>query len=212
MGSDVETPNLDRLGRSGAVFTQAITAAPITLPAHSSILSGLYPTDHGARFNGIFRLPDEVETIAETLKGAGFATGAFVGAFVLDRRFGLGQGFDLYDDELPGESPDNPVHFAERSAEDVVARALAFIDAHEEERFFVWVHVYDPHAPHNAPSPYAERYPGRAYDAEVAYTDAALGPLLSRRRTTNEPPSSSSGDHGEGLGDHGESTPYALRL
>ena len=205
MGSDVETPNLDRLGQSGAIFTQAITAAPITLPAHSSILSGLYPTDHGTRFNGIFRLPDEVETIAETLKGAGFATGAFVGSFVLDRRFGLEQGFDLYDDELPGESPDNPVYFAERRAEAVVARALAFIDAHKQERFFVWVHVYDPHAPHNAPSPYADRYPDSPYDAEVAYTDAALGPLLSAvddDRTAVVV----IGDHGEGLGDHGEST------
>ncbi len=95
-------------GRAGTVFTEAITAAPITLPAHSSILSGLYPTSHGTRFNGIFRLPDEVETVAETLKGAGFATGAFVGAFVLDRRFGLEQGFDVYDDELPRRDPVQP--------------------------------------------------------------------------------------------------------
>jgi arylsulfatase A-like enzyme/Tfp pilus assembly protein PilF len=205
MGSDVATPNLDRLARSGAVFTQAITAAPITLPAHSSILSGLYPTSHGTRFNGMFRLPDEVETVAETLKSRGFATGAFVGAFVLDRRFGLEQGFDLYDDELPGGDPVDPMHFAERRAEEVVARALTFIEAHKQERFFVWVHVYDPHLPHNAPAPYAERYPGRAYDAEVAYTDAALGPLLD---AVNDDRTAVVviGDHGEGLGDHGESS------
>ena len=205
MGSDVATPNLDRLASSGAVFTQAITTAPITLPAHSSILSGLYPTSHGTRFNGIFRLSDDVETVAETLKGAGFATGAFVGAFVLDRRFGLEQGFDRYDDELPEENPVNPVYFAERRAEEVVALALAFIEAHKTDRFFVWVHVYDPHAPHNAPSPYDERYPGRAYDAEVAYTDASLGPLLD---AVNDDKTAILviGDHGEGLGDHGEST------
>jgi len=205
MGSEVATPNLDRLGQSGAIFTQAISAAPITLPAHSSILSGLYPTSHGTRFNGIFRLPDEVETVAETLKAAGFATGAFVGAFVLDRRFGLEQGFDLYDDELPEESPVDSVYFAERRAEEVVARALHFIEAHKKERFFVWVHVYDPHLPHNAPAPYAERYPGRAYDAEVAYTDASLGPLLDAV-DDDRTAIIVIGDHGEGLGDHGESS------
>jgi len=205
MGADVATPNLDRLARSGAVFTQAITAAPITLPAHSSILSGLYPTSHGTRFNGIFRLPDDVETVAETLKGAGFATGAFVGAFVLDRRFGLEQGFDLYDDELPEENSVNPIHFAERRAEEVVARALHFIEAHKQERFFVWVHVYDPHLPHDAPAPYAERYPGRGYDAEVAYTDAALGSLLDAMND-DRTAVIVIGDHGEGLGDHGESS------
>ncbi len=205
MGYDVETPNLDRLARSGAVFTEAITAAPITLPSHASILSGLYPTAHGARFNGMFRLRDEVETVAERLKSEGYRTAAFVGAFVLDRRFGLDQGFDTYDDELPGKNPDQPMEFAERRAEEVVARARAFIEAHKKERVFAWVHVYDPHLPYQAPAPYAERYPGRAYDAEVAYTDAALGPLLS---SLNEEGTAIVviGDHGEGLGDHGESS------
>jgi choline-sulfatase len=205
MGSSVETPNLDRLARSGAIFTQAITAAPITLPSHASILSGLYPTHHGTRFNGTFRLRDDVQTVAETLKAAGFATGAFVGSFVLDRRFGLDQGFDLYDDELPPDDPKNPEYFPERRAEVVVERALAFIRDHEQDRFFVWVHVYDPHAPHNAPSPYAERYPGRGYDAEVAYTDASLGPLFDAVND-DETAILVIGDHGEGLGDHGEST------
>jgi choline-sulfatase len=205
MGSDVATPNLDRLARSGAFFTQAITAAPITLPAHASILSGLYPTSHGTRFNGIFRLRDDVQTVAETMKAGGFATGAFVGSFVLDRRFGLDQGFDVYDDDLPAENPKNPVYFGERPAEEVVARALAFIRAHEQERFFVWVHVYDPHAPHNAPALWADRYPGRPYEAEVAETDAALGPLFDAVND-DETAIVVIGDHGEGLGDHGEST------
>jgi arylsulfatase A-like enzyme/tetratricopeptide (TPR) repeat protein len=205
MGHDVETPNLDRLARAGAIFTEAITAAPITLPAHSSILTGLYPTSHGTRFNGIFRLPEDVETVAETLKAEGFATGAFIGAFVLERRFGLEQGFDTYDDELPGTDGETPIDFAERRAEDVVSRARAFIDGHQDDRFFVWVHVYDPHLPHDAPKPYADRYPGRPYDAEVAYTDAALGPLFDRM---NDDRSAIIviGDHGEGLGDHGESS------
>ncbi len=205
LGGGVATPNLDRLARSGAIFTQAITAAPITLPAHASILSGLYPTSHATRFNGIFRLPDEVETVAETLKAAGFATGAFVGAFVLDRRFGLEKGFDVYDDELPEGSNADSVYFTERRAEEVVARALHFIEAHQQERFFVWVHVYDPHLPHDAPAPYSERYPGRGYDAEVAYTDASLGPLLDAV-DDDRTAVIVIGDHGEGLGDHGESS------
>jgi arylsulfatase A-like enzyme/Flp pilus assembly protein TadD len=205
MGYDVETPNLDGLARSGAVFTEAVTAAPITLPSHASILSGLYPTGHGTRFNGMFRLPEEVTTIAERLKSKGYRTAAFVGAFVLDRRFGLAQGFDAYDDDLPGRNPDEPMEFAERRAEEVVARARAFIESQKDERFFVWVHVYDPHLPYHAPSPYAERYPGRAYDAEVAYTDSALGPLLSSV-SGQDTAIVVMGDHGEGLGDHGESS------
>jgi arylsulfatase A-like enzyme/tetratricopeptide (TPR) repeat protein len=204
MGYDVATPNLDRLAQSGAIFTQAISSAPITLPAHSSILSGLYPTSHGARFNGIFRLSDEIETVAESLKREGFATGAFVGAFVLDRRFGLAQGFDVYDDELPGGNSDT-LQFAERRGEEVVARAMAFIEERREDRWFVWVHLYDPHLPHDAPAPYAERYPDRAYDAEIAYTDAALEPLLAAAND-EETAVIVIGDHGEGLGEHGESS------
>jgi arylsulfatase A-like enzyme/Flp pilus assembly protein TadD len=205
MGSDVLTPNLDRLAGSGAVFTQAITSAPITLPAHASILSGLYPTSHGARFNGIFRVSDDVETVAQTLQEEGYRTGAFVGAFVLDRRFGLERGFDVYDDDLPNRNADDPMEFAERRAEEVVAPALRFLEAHRNERVFLWVHVYDPHLPHDAPKPFAEQYPGRPYEAEVAYTDAALGPLLD---VVNDDETAVIviGDHGEGLGDHGEST------
>jgi tetratricopeptide (TPR) repeat protein len=153
----------------------------------------------------MFRLPEEVTTVADRLKSEGYRTAAFVGAFVLDRRFGLEQGFEVYDDELPGRNPDEPMEFAERRAEEVVARARAFIESHKDERFFVWVHVYDPHLPYHAPSPYAERYPGRAYDAEVAYTDSALGPLLSSVNA-EDTAIVVIGDHGEGLGDHGESS------
>jgi arylsulfatase A-like enzyme/tetratricopeptide (TPR) repeat protein len=205
MGYDVATPNLDRLASEGAVFTQAVSAAPITLPSHSSILTGLNPPSHGVRHNGMFQLSGEVETVAETLKQAGFATAAFVGAFVLDRRFGLDQGFDRYDDDLPEKNPVHPIYYAERRAEEVVARAVDWVKSHEGEPFFVWVHLYDPHAPHNAPSPFAERYPGRDYDAEVAYTDSALGPLLEAASGEGTAVVVTA-DHGEGLGEHGEST------
>ena len=209
MGYDVETPNLDRLAREGAVFTEAISAAPITLPAHSSILTGLRPPSHGVRQNGIFRLADEVETVAETLQRHGFQTAAFVGAFVLDRRFGLEQGFDLYDDDLPEENPISKSYFAERRAEEVVARALDWIRDHEEERFFVWVHLFDPHAPYNPPAPYDARYRGRPYDGEIAYTDSALGPLLDAVRGLGDRRKTAivvTADHGESMGRHGEST------
>ena len=209
MGHDVATPNLDRLAHSGAFFTEAVTAAPITLPSHASIHTGLYPPSHRTRNNGSFRLPDDVETLAESFQEAGYATGAFIGAFVLDRRFGLEQGFDHYDDELPEENPLHSVYFAERPAEEVVGRALDWIKTHEDGPFFVWVHVYDPHAPRTAPSPYAERYPDRPYDAEIAYTDAALGPLIDAVSSIDAGRQTAivvAGDHGESLGEHGESS------
>jgi arylsulfatase A-like enzyme/Flp pilus assembly protein TadD len=208
-GYEVDTPNLDALAAEGAVFTQAVTSAPLTLPSHATILSGLYPIAHRTRANGTFRVPDDVETVAETLKANGYATAAFVGAFVLDSRFGLEQGFDVYDDDLPEESDVHKAYYAERRAEVVVSRALEWIRAHENERFFVWVHVFDPHAPHNAPSPFAERYPGRDYDAEIAYTDAALGPLFRAVEGVDDADRAAivvTADHGEGLGEHGEST------
>ncbi|HXV64808.1 MAG TPA: sulfatase-like hydrolase/transferase [Vicinamibacteria bacterium] len=209
MGYDVETPNLDALAASGVVFTQAVTTYPMTLPSHTTIMSGLYPPAHGTRNNGTFRVPDDVETVAETLKANGYATAAFVGAFVLDSRFGLEQGFDVYDDDLPEENEVHKAYYPERRAEVVVSRALDWIRAHESEPFFVWVHVFDPHAPHNPPSPFAERYPDRVYDAEVAYTDHALGPLLRHVQAGPQGESAAivlTSDHGESLGEHGEST------
>ena len=206
VGYDIATPNLDRLASEGAVFTQAITAVPITLPSHASILSGLYPTRHGTRHNGLFRVSDEVETLAETYSTAGFATAAFVGSFVLDRRFGLEQGFDHYDDELPDENPVHGIYYPERRGEEVVARAREWIDTRGEAPFFVWIHLFDPHAPHNAPSPFAEQYGTREYDAEIAYTDHALGPLFETMNAFEDATVIMTADHGEGLGDHGEST------
>ena len=209
MGHDVATPNLDRLADSGTIFTQAITSAPITLPSHASILSGLYPPSHAARNNGTFRLSDDVETVAESLKEAGFATGAFVGAFVLDRRFGLEQGFDRYDDELPEENPLHTTYYPERPAEEVVSRAIDWMREREDEPFFLWVHVFDPHAPYNPPSPYRERYAGRPYVGEIAYTDAALGTLFDAVNAIEGGKRTAvivTADHGESLGEHGEST------
>jgi arylsulfatase A-like enzyme/Flp pilus assembly protein TadD len=205
-GHDVETPNLDTLARDGAVFTQAVTAVPLTLPSHSTILSGFYPTRHQTRNNGTFRLPDEVVTVAETLREKGYATGAFIGAFVLDSRFGLAQGFDRYDDDLPEGNPLGSAFYAERRAQEVVERALKWISERDGERLFVWLHVYDPHAPYDPPSPYRERYSDRLYDGEIAYTDSTLGPLLEAFAPSRGGATLVTADHGESLGEHGEST------
>jgi arylsulfatase A-like enzyme/Flp pilus assembly protein TadD len=207
-GHDVETPNLDRLAQSGAVFTRAIAAAPLTLPSHATILSGLYPTRHGARNNGTSSLPGEVETLAERLKGAGYSTAAFVGAFVLDSRFGLEQGFDHYDDDLPEENPLSNAYYAERRAEKVVSRALDWAREREDQKLFVWVHLFDPHAPYLPPPPFDRSYADRPYDGEIAYVDRSLAPLLE---AFEDGVTLVTADHGESLGEHGEST-HALFL
>jgi arylsulfatase A-like enzyme/Flp pilus assembly protein TadD len=202
-GHDVQTPNLDRLSREGADFTQAVSSAPLTLPSHSTILTGLYPPRHGARNNGTFTLPGGVETVAERLQAAGYSTGAFVGAFVLDSRFGLEQGFDRYDDDLPEENPLGNAYYAERRAEEVVARAVEWVRSREDEKLFVWVHLFDCHAPYIPPAPFDQRYARRPYDGEIAYVDRALGPLLS---AFEDGVTIVTADHGESLGEHGEST------
>jgi arylsulfatase A-like enzyme/Flp pilus assembly protein TadD len=202
-GHDVETPNLDRVSREGVNFTQAVSAAPLTLPSHSTILTGLYPTRHGARNNGTFTLPAEVETVAERLKAAGYSTGAFVGAFVLDSRFGLEQGFDRYDDDLPEENPLSNAYYAERRADEVVSRSLEWIRSQKAQKLFVWVHLFDCHAPYVPPSPFDQRYADRPYDGEIAYVDRALAPLLEE---FEDGATLVTADHGESLGEHGEST------
>ncbi len=202
-GHDVETPNLDALSRSGVNFAHAVSAAPLTLPSHSTILTGLYPTRHGARNNGTFTLSSGVETIAERLKASGYSTGAFVGAFVLDSRFGLEQGFDHYDDDLPEENPLSNAYYAERGAEEVVSRALGWMGGREDEKLFVWVHLFDCHAPYLPPAPFDRRYASRPYDGEIAYVDRAIGPLL---KAFEGGATIVTSDHGESLGEHGEST------
>jgi arylsulfatase A-like enzyme/Flp pilus assembly protein TadD len=204
------TPNLDRLAESGLRLTRAYTPAPLTLPAHASILTAVSPPVHGLRANGLFRLGPSLPTLATVLKGAGYRTGAFVGAFVLDARFGLNRGFDVYDDRY-GETPSgDPAEGAERRAEDVIKPALAWIlgpPPDPESRWFAWVHFYDPHEPYRAPEPFASRY--EPYDAEVAYTDAMIGRLLEELRAARQLERTLvvvTGDHGESLGEHGERT------
>jgi arylsulfatase A-like enzyme/Flp pilus assembly protein TadD len=203
------TPTLDRLAATGVRFEQAVSPAPITLVSHASLLTGKIPPRHGVRDNGAYRLRDEHVTLPERLHQAGFATGAFVGAYVLDASFDLDQGFEVYDDRMTGERSAS-IGYAERSAAAVADAASAWIrELPPEQPFFAWIHFYDPHANYTPPPGFAAAFPGRPYDAEIAYTDFQLGRLLEalasppRRAETLVVVTS---DHGESLGEHGEPT------
>lgn len=211
-GSDVETPSLDALARQGIRFDDAVCTSPITLPSHTTMLTGLQPPEHGARINGQTSVAPEQETLAEILRAEGYETAAFLSAFVLDSRFGLDQGFDLYDDDI-GVSQSAAAggeELNQRPAGDVTAAALAWLERRDAGRpFFAWVHYYDPHNPYSPPPAFQVRYPGRPYDGEIAYMDSEIARLLAavdrlgyRQRTLVI----AVGDHGEGLGEHGEST------
>jgi arylsulfatase A-like enzyme len=198
------TPALDRLAAEGVRLTRTYSAAPLTLPAHASIMTAVSPPVHGVRANGLFRLATASPTLAAVLATAGYRTGAFVGAFVLDARFGLNRGFETYDDRYDESSA--TADSAERRGEDVIKPAAAWILAGAGP-WFAWVHLYDPHDPYRAPEPYASRH--TPYDAEVAYSDAQVGKLISDLQTAGQLDRTVvmvAADHGESLGEHGEPT------
>jgi len=205
-GGQAETPNLDRLAAGGARFTFAHAHAVVTLPSHTSILTGRLPYEHGIRDNSGFRVKDGTATLATRLKAAGFATAAFVGGFPLTKRFGLTPGFDVYDDQMPELEGDISFSMPERRADEVASHATAWIAA-TPQRFFAWVHVFDPHSPYAPPEPFAAKYSARPYDGEVAFVDRALGSLFDRLATLSRPTLVIvTADHGESLGEHGEAT------
>ena len=204
------TPTLDRLAAEGITMQRTYAQAPLTLVSHTSILTGVLPPVHGVRTNGLFRLGPRLPTLATILKSSGYRTGAFVGAFVLDARYGLSRGFDVYDDRYGERHEGDPAEGAERRADEVIKPALDWIlqpSAISNQPFFAWIHLYDPHEPYRAPEPYASRY--APYDAEVAYTDAAVGHLLDGLRANGQLDRTLvvvAADHGESLGEHGEAT------
>jgi arylsulfatase A-like enzyme/cytochrome c-type biogenesis protein CcmH/NrfG len=208
--AQAQTPRLDALAARGVRFTQATTVAPLTLPAHASLLTGTFPAFHGVRDNGGFYLGDDALTLAEVLKAQGYATAGFVGAFVLDSRWGIAQGFDTYFDDFDlSKYGGVGLDTVQRRGDEVVAHAAAWLDAARAAPFFAWVHLYDPHAPYDAPEPYRSRFPPGlqgAYDAEVAYTDAVVGTLLERvgQERLKDTLVVVVGDHGESLGEHQE--------
>jgi len=205
-GGRAATPNLDRLAAGGARFTFAHAHAVVTLPSHTSILTGLLPYEHGIRDNIGFRVKDGTATLATRLKAQGFATSAHIGAFPLTRRFGLATGFDTYDDQISELTGDAAGAVPERPADVVITRAIEWISA-QPNKFFSWVHVFDPHSPYAPPDPFRAQYPEQPYDGEVAWTDHALGPLFETLGTLSRPTLVIvTSDHGESLGEHGEAT------
>lgn len=201
------TPNLDRLADEGRVFTAAHSHNVITLPSHANILTGLYPYQHGVRDNAGFRLSAKVPTLTTVLKERGYATGAFVGAFPLDSRYGLTPGFDVYEEMYRQVAEPEDFEIQQARADEVVGRSLEWFRAQAGKPRFLWVHVYDPHAPYDPPDPYRERFSDDPYLGEVAFTDAALAPLLDAVKTVSPPPLLLvTADHGEARGDHGELT------
>lgn len=204
----VQTPVLDRLASQGRVFPNAHAHNVVTLPSHTNILSGLYPYQHGVRDNSGFTVPAGIPTLATVLKAAGYSTGAFVGSFPLDSQFGLDRGFQVYDDRYPKGSHPEAFGFAERRGSEVISRAVAWWNGQKGKPRFLWVHLYDPHAPYAPPEPFASRFASNPYLGEVAAVDSFLAPLLGPFLDGKEKPALVvvTSDHGEALGEHGELT------
>jgi len=203
----VKTPFLDRIASQGIIFTNAHAHNVVTLPSHVNILTGLYPYQHGVRDNAGFTLDPKHVTVAKVLHDAGYATGAFVGAFPLDARFGLNQGFDVYDDNYGKGAASLDFVIQERPATAVLESAQKWWRGAEGKPRFMWVHLYDPHAPYRPPAPFDAEYRDDPYLGEIAATDAALastiGPLVDANPKTLVVITA---DHGEARGDHGELT------
>jgi arylsulfatase A-like enzyme/Flp pilus assembly protein TadD len=203
----LKTPNIDGLADKGILFSRAFAHTPTTLASHTNILLGLTPLYHGVRANADFVVPKEFLTLAGYLKGYGYSTGAIVGGYPLDSKFGLTQGFDTYDDHFAGPGQKKSP-LLERKAEVVVSKALSWLETRQSP-WFLWIHCYDPHDPYEPPAPFSVQYKKQPYDGEVAYVDFALAKLLSylkENKLFGNTLIVLTGDHGESLGQHGELT------
>jgi len=197
------TPNLDALARRGVRFDEAISPAPLTLPSHASLMTGMVPRRHGVRNNALFRLGGEPEVLAEALRRHGYRTAAFVSSAVLDRITGIDRGFEHYDDTVRVGSR-QAFNYEERAASQTTDAVLRYLDDLAEP-FFLWVHYFDPHLPYVPPEPFRERFPDRPYDGEIAFMDDQIGRLLKAAGArTDSLVVVVAGDHGESLGEHGE--------
>lgn len=200
------TPNLDALAARGTSYQNVRTTAPLTLPAHVSIMTGLPPYAHGVRENGVV-FDGKHSTLARRFRDAGYDTAAFVGAYVLNRRFGLDAGFEVYNDDVRRNAARAEQLEADRPAQEVVDAAVQWLGTATSAPVFLWVHVYDPHVPYVPPAEFLTKAKGNAYDGEVAYADAQIGRLLDAlNKRTGPTIIAVAGDHGESLGDHGEQT------
>ncbi len=204
----VTTPTLDALAHDAVVFERATSQVPLTWPSHAAILTGTYPFQNGVQdFTGQPLAP-QFRTVAQAFQQAGYATGAVVSAFVLDRSWGLGRGFDFYDDAFPAETFEKKdIGLVDRRAGESVAHAIAWLKKTPRRPFFLWLHLYDPHSPYDPPEPYRSEYRSHLYDGEIAYADYELGNLIAWLKQNHLYDSSlivALSDHGESLGEHGE--------
>lgn len=201
-----QTPHIDSIASQGIIFSKAYAQVPLTFPSHCSLLTGTYPLYHGARNNGTYRLNSDLVTLAEILKDHGYQTAAFVSSFTVDSRFGLDQGFDIYDDDFHSGEAFKATN-AERKAEQVFKSFASWLDKKEEKPFFCWVHFFDPHLPYEPPSPYKEKFASELYDGEIAYMDFYVGQVIEKLKEKNLLKRTLivlAGDHGEAFGEKGE--------
>jgi choline-sulfatase len=210
--TNVQTPTLDALARDGILFERAISQVPLTWPSHAVILTGTYPFQNGVQdFTGQ-PLDERFRSVAQVFKQQGYATGAVVSAFVLDRSWGLARGFDFYDDAFAAETfQTKDIGLVDRKAGESVTRALKWLNKNRAQTprrpFFFWLHLYDPHSPYDPPEPFRTQYRGHLYDGEIAYADHELGRLmawLKQNRLYQGSLIIMLSDHGESLGEHGE--------
>lgn len=205
-GSDrVKTPHIDALAEKGALFTHAFAHNPMTLPSHTNILLGITPLYHGVHENSKALVAEKFVTLAEFLKDKGYATGAFIGAFPLNSRFGLAQGFEVYDESYPSK-PSETLALPERRADKVIAAAQDWLGK-QHTKWFAWIHLWDPHAPYLPPGQFLNLYKKDPYSGEIAYVDSELGKLMSflkENQLRNNTLIILTGDHGEAFGEHGE--------
>jgi len=204
----VETPTIDLFARRGIRFERCFSTTPLTLPAHTSIMTGTVPPFHGVRDNGGFIVPAGIETLAKVFKARGYATGAFVAAYVLDSKWGLNLGFDTYYDKFDLSRFETiSLGEVQRPANEVIDQVLPWLEKNKGGKSFTWVHLYDPHTPYEPPPPYDKLYPEHPYAGEIAFTDSQIGRLwtfLEGSGLTDNLFLVLAGDHGESLGEHGE--------
>ncbi len=206
--SDI-TPNIDRFAANAVRFENVITPVPLTLPSHCTVMTGKSPIQHGVHHNINYKLPEKEKTLAEFLKDKGYITGAAVSTFVLDKKFGLAQGFDMYDDNC--STTNDQTEYPERKGEQTAQIAIDWLEkitSKDSDRpFFLFTHFYDPHHPYSADKNFADKFPQDPYSAEIAYTDHCIGRILEKLKNLDVYEDSIViifADHGEGLGDHNE--------
>ena len=206
--SGISTPTMDMFARRGVKFEKCIATAPLTLPSHTSLMTGTYPTFHGVRDNGGFLVPQEMTTLAELMKQNGYKTSAYVAAYVLDSKWNLDQGFDHYFDNFDlSKFKTISLGNVQRPGNEVIDEVLPWLAEHKQEKFFTWIHLYDPHTPYEPPEPYKEKYPNNPYIGEIAYTDSQLARLwqfLEENDLVENTVLVFASDHGESLGEHQE--------